>query len=228
MIKYEITGDSLPVVVCYPQAGQGLKTQRGAMSWMSPNMEMKTNTGGIGGVLGRMVTKESIFQNEYIARNGQGLIAFASTFPGRILAIDIKPGEEIIVQKSGFLASENTVELSTHFQKRLGGGLFGGEGFIMQRLSGQGTAFIEIDGSVCEYDLQPGQSIICDTGYLAAMKGCNVDIKTVPGIKNALFGGEGLFNTVITAGPQGGHVWLQSMPISQTALSLKPFIVTNN
>ena len=198
-------------------------TERGSMSWMSPNMKMETTTGGgIGKALGRMFAGEAIFQNRYTAQGGNGLIAFASSFPGQIKAYEIGPGREIIVQKSGFLAAEAGVELSVFFQKRLGAGFFGGEGFIMQRLSGQGTAFLEFDGHVVEYDLQPGQQIVVDTGYLAAMDGsCDIEIKTVPGIKNMVFGGEGVFNTVVT-GP--GRVWLQTMPISNVAQLILSFM----
>lgn len=228
MLKYEIKGDNLPVVICYPTAGQTLITERGAMSWMSPNMQMSTEAGGLGKALGRMLTKESIFQNKYTATGGDGMIAFASSFPGTIIPMDIGAMGQVIVQKSGFLASESTVSLSTYFNQKIGGGLFGGEGFIMQSLTGTGMAFIEIDGSVVEYNLAPGQSLILDTGYLAAMVGCTMDIETVPGLKNMLLGGEGIFNTKVTGGPNGGHVWVQSMPISQTALSLKPFIVPNS
>ena len=150
------------------------------------------------------------------------MIAFASCFPGSILPYQISPGRELIVQKSGFLASEAGVNLSVFFQKRFGSGLFGGEGFIMQSLAGEGMVFLEFDGHVVEYDLQPGQQIIVDTGYLAAMEAtCSMDIQTVPGVKNMLFGGEGIFNTVIT-GP--GHIWLQTMPISNVAGAISPFI----
>ena len=198
-------------------------TERGSMSWMSPNMKMETTTGGgIGKALGRMFAGEAIFQNRYTAQGGNGLITFASSFPGQIKAYEIGPGREIIVQKSGFLAAEAGVELSVFFQKKLGAGFFGGEGFIMQRLSGQGTAFLEVDGHVVEYDLQPGQQIVVDTGYLAAMDGsCDIEIKTVPGIKNMVFGGEGVFNTVVT-GP--GRVWLQTMPISNVAQLILSFM----
>ncbi len=150
------------------------------------------------------------------------MIAFASSFPGQIRAWDISLGNEVIVQKSGFLAAESSVELSVFFQKKLGAGFFGGEGFIMQRLSGQGTAFLEFDGHVVEYNLQSGQQIVVDTGYLAAMDAtCSMEIKTVPGLKNMLFGGEGVFNTVIT-GP--GRVWLQTMPISNVAGEILRFM----
>ena len=146
------------------------------------------------------------------------MIAFASSVPGSIRPLQITPGNDIIVQKSSFLASEINIEFSVFLQKRIGAGFFGGEGFIMQRLSGSGLAFIEIDGHAVEYDLQAGQQIIVDTGYLAACSAtCSIDIVGVPGIKNVLFGGEGLFNTVVT-GP--GHVILQSMPISQLSGAL--------
>ena len=222
-MRYEIKGETLPVVVCYLEGGEQMITERGSMSWMSPNMKMETTTGGgIGKALGRMFAGEAIFQNRYTAQGGNGLIAFASSFPGQIKAYEIGPGREIIVQKSGFLAAEAGVELSVFFQKRLGAGFFGGEGFIMQRLSGQGTAFLEFDGHVVEYDLQPGQQIVVDTGYLAAMDGsCDIEIKTVPGIKNMVFGGEGVFNTVVT-GP--GRGWLQTMPISNVAQLILSFM----
>ena len=222
-MRYEIKGETLPVVVCYLEGGEQMITERGSMSWMSPNMKMETTTGGgIGKAIGRMFAGEALFQNRYTAQGGNGLIAFASSFPGQINAYEIGPGREIIVQKSGFLAAESGVELSVFLQKKLGSGFFGGEGFIMQRLSGQGTAFLEFDGHVVDYELQPGQQIVVDTGYLAAMEGtCSIEVRTVPGLKNMVFGGEGLFNTVVT-GP--GRVWLQTMPISNVAQLILSFM----
>lgn len=226
-MRYEIKGDSLPVVICQLEQGERMITESGAMSWMSPNMKMETSSnGGVGKMFGRMVSGENLFQNIYTAMGGPGTIAFASSFPGSIIPVEITPGNELVVQKSGFLASEPGVELSVFFQKKFGSGLFGGEGFIMQKLSGTGTAFIEIDGSTIEYDLQKGQQIVVDTGYLAAMSAtCSVEIQTVPGIKNALFGGEGLFNTVVT-GP--GKVILQTLPVSNVAAAIRPFIPTRS
>ena len=222
MIKYEIQGGNLPVVICYPENGQCLKTEKGAMSWMSPNMEMSTNAGS--GVFGRMLTGESIFMNEYRAMGGPGMIAFASSFPGSIIPYQVTPGNDLVVQKRGFLAMEEGLQLSIAFQKKFGAGLFGGEGFIMQRISGNGLVFIEIDGACTRYDLQPGQSMIVDTGFLAAYTGtCTVDVQAVKGLKNIVFGGEGLFNTVVT-GP--GTIYLQSMPITSMANTLKPYIAT--
>ena len=224
-MEYQIQGDTLPVVICQLSAGESMITERGSMSWMSPNMRMETSTnGGLGKALGRMFSGDSIFQNRDTAQGGPGMIAFASSFPGSIRAFEIGPGRELIVQKSGFLASEDSVQLSVFLQKKLGSGVFGGEGFIMQKLSGRGIAFTEFDGHVVEYDLAPGQSIVVDTGYLAAMEAtCSMDIQTVPGVKNMVFGGEGIFNTVIT-GP--GRIYLQTMPIPAVAGILRPFMPT--
>ena len=227
MIKYEIEGGNLPVVICYPEPGQTLCTQRGAMSWMSPNMNMETNTGGgLKKALGRLISGDSIFLNEYSSRGGTGMIAFASSFPGTIIPFRITPGNGIIVQKSGFLAMEKGLELSVHLQRKVGAGFFGGEGFIMQRITGEGTAFIEIDGYCKEYDLGPNDSIIVDTGYLAAMsESCDMDIQSVKGVKNVFLGGEGLFHTRIT-GP--GKVYIQSMPVINTAARLSAYLNTGS
>ena len=221
-MQYQIAGEPLPVVTCQLAAGETMITERGSMSWMTPNMRMETTTnGGLGKAFGRLLAGEALFQNRYTAQGGPGLIAFASSFPGEIRAVDIAPGHSIVVQKRSFLACTEGVELSVFFQKKFGTGFFGGEGFIMQKLSGSGTAFLEIDGSTVEYDLERGQSMIVDTGYLAAMDDtCTMEIVSVPGVKNKLFGGEGLFNTVVH-GP--GHIILQSMPISAVASCLSPF-----
>ena len=185
MIKYEIEGGSLPVVICYPHAGETLCTQSGAMSWMSPNMEMTTNSGGgIKKALGRLFAGESLFMNEYTCNNGQGMIAFAAALPGKIIPFRVTPGNGIIIQKSGFLAMEKGLDLSIHFQKRFGSGFLGGEGFILQKVSGDGLVFIEIDGYCKEYELAAGEKIIIDSGYLAAMsESCTMDIETVKGEK---------------------------------------------
>ena len=224
-MEYQIQGDNLPVVICDLEPGETMITEKGSMCWMSPNMKMETTTnGGVGKAFGRMFSGEAFFQNRYTAVGDKGMIAFASSFPGSIRAFDISDNNGMIVQKSAFLASEETVELSVHFKKKFTTGLFGGEGFIMQKLSGHGTAFIEIDGSTVEYELEAGQKIIVDTGYVAAMTDtCHMDIQKVPGAKNMLFGGEGLFNTVIT-GP--GKVLLQTMPISSVASAIGRFMPT--
>ena len=222
-MRYEIQGETLPVVICHLEGGEKMITEGGGMSWTSPNMKMETTTnGGIGKAFGRMFSGEKMFQNVYTAEGGTGMIAFASSFPGSIKAYEIAPGEEMIFQKSAFLAGEAGVELSVFFNKKFSSGLFGGEGFIMQKISGYGTVFAEFDGHIVEYELQPGQQIVVDTGHLAAMTAtCKMEIKSVPGVKNMLFGGEGLFNTVIS-GP--GKVWLQTMPISNVAGILRPYL----
>ena len=222
-MKYQIVGDTLPAVICQLEPGEKMITEGGGMSWMSPNMLMETTSnGGIGSMIGRMFSGEKAFQNVYTAQGGEGMIAFASCFPGSIRAFEIAPGQEMILQKSAFLASEVGIEMSVFFNKKLGTGFFGGEGFIMQRISGQGTVFAEFDGHVVEYELAPGQQIVVDTGHLAAMTAsCQMDIRSVPGVKNMLFGGEGIFNTIIT-GP--GRVWLQTMPISNVAGVLRPYM----
>jgi len=213
-MKYEIKGSPMPVALVTLDENETMITERGSMAWMTPNMEMNTSTGGIGKAFGRMFSGEAFFQNRYTARKGQGTIAFASSFPGDIRVVEIKPGKAVICQKSAFLASTEGVTLSVYFQKKIGAGFFGGEGFIMQKLTGEGFAFLEIDGSTVEYDLAEGERMVIDTGYLAMCDDTiDIDITSVKGVKNVLFGGEGIFNTIVT-GP--GHIVLQTMPICQT------------
>lgn len=211
-MKYQIKGEPMPVVICQLEAGESVICEAGAMSWMSPNLEMETSGGGAGKVFGRMFSGEGMFQNRYTARKGAGMIAFASKFPGDIRAVEITRDSPVICQKGAFLASTEGVELSVAFQQKFSTGLFGGEGFIMQKLSGNGTAFIEIDGSTIEYNLEPGQQMLIDTGYLAMMDATvKMEIQKIKGLKNVMLGGEGLFNTLVT-GP--GRVVIQTMPIS--------------
>ena len=226
-MQYEIKGAPFPAVICTLNDGEQMITEGGGMSWMSPNMVMEATTnGGLGKAIGRMFSGDKMFQNRYTCRGGNGLIAFTSCCPGEIRAIEIHPGQEIICQKSAFLASTPGVNMSVYFKKSLSGGLFGGEGFIMQKFSGNGMVFLQIDGSVIQYELAAGQSMLIDTGYLAAMEAtCSMDIETVKGIGNALLGGEGLFNTKVT-GP--GKIWLQTMPANVLADAIKPFIPTGS
>ena len=224
-MQYEIKGGAFPVVICQLESGEQMVTEKGSMVWMSPSMQMETKGGGLGRMFSKAFSGESMFQNVYTAR-GAGMIAFGSSFPGRILALTIAPGQEMIVQKSAFLAAQPGVELSIHFNKRLGVGLFGGEGFIMQRLRGRGVAFVEIDGELVEYELKAGEQLVVDTGNVAGFtEGVRMEIQQVPGMKNKLLGGEGLFNTLLT-GP--GRVWLQTMPISGVAASILPYIPSGN
>ena len=224
-MKYKIEGGNLPVVICELEAGETLITEGGAMSWMSPNLQMQTIGGGIGKMFSRAVQGESMFQNIYTAQGGQGMIAMGSSFPGQIMAFDVS-ANSVVAQKHAFLASEMGVNMDIFFQKRLSAGFFGGEGFIMQRFSGQGTVFLEIDGSVIEYNLSAGQSMMIDTGCLAAMDStCQIEIESVKGVKNMFFGGEGLFNTKVT-GP--GRIWLQTMPINNLAGAVSACIPSSN
>ena len=225
-MKYEIRGGSFPVVICNLENGEKMITEKGSMAWISPNMQMQTLGGGLGKMFSKAFSGESMFQNHYTARGGPGMIAFTSSFPGEIKVLQIGPGQEMILQKSAFLAAEAGVELSIHFQKRLGSAVFGGEGFIMQRLSGCGTAFVEIDGDLMEYILKPGQKLVVNTGNVAGFEpSVQMDIQLVPGAKNMVFGGEGIFNTVLT-GP--GRVWVQTMPIYNVANAIRPYIPINN
>ena len=218
-MKYQILGETLPVVVCELEGGERMITESGSMAWMSPNMKMETSSnGGFGKAIGRMFAGEKIFQNIYTAQGGAGMIAFASSFPGSIIAVELSAGRTVIAQKRSFLACDSGVDMEIFFQKRLGKGFFGGEGFIMQKFSGNGTVLLEIDGSAVEYQLEAGQRMIVDTGHLAMMDGtCSIDIEMVRGAKNIFLGGEGLFNTYIS-GP--GKIVLQTMPVQKTAMQL--------
>ena len=183
-MKYEIVGDTLPVVICHLNKGEKMISDSGAMAWMDPCMKMETNGGGAGKIIGRMFSGETLFRNSYTA-NEDGLIAFASSFPGKIVAIDVDPGKEVIIQKSAFLASEENVETSVFFNKKFSSGIFGGERFYFNK--GFWTTehvLLKFDGSTVEYNLLPGQQMVIDTGYLAMMDAtCKMDIQSVPGLK---------------------------------------------
>ena len=225
-MQYEIKGTTYPVAILRLSRGESIITEGGSMVWMSPNMKMETTGGGLGKMFGRVLSGESLFQNIYTAEGGDGLIACASSFPGELRVFQISPGNSMVLQKTAFLCAERGVELSTFFQKKLGSAFFGGEGFIMQKVSGSGLCFAEFDGDIVEYTLGPGERIVVDTGNLAAMtESCSLDIQKVPGVKNALFGGEGLFNTIVT-GP--GRVWLQTMSISSFAGLLSGYLPQKN
>ncbi len=215
-MQAKILGDSLPVVTCKLSKGEAVVTESGGMSWMDEGIKMTTSTnGGIMKGLGRALAGESLFMNIYTAEKDDVEIAFSSSFPGKILEFDLKQGETIIAQKKAFLCAESTVDIAMHFRKKLGAGFFGGEGFIMQKITGPGKVYLEIDGEVVKKELQAGEKLKVDNGYVAVMEsGVKLDIATVPGLKNIMFGGEGLFLTTVE-GP--GTVWLQSMPISKLA-----------
>lgn len=223
---YSIEGGSLPVVIIRMKPGECLLSEAGARTWSrGPVLTEATSEGGVGKALGRMFSGESLFLSKYTAQ-GPAEIAFASSFPGRILARTLAPGESIVCQKKAFLAATYGVQLAVHFQKKLGAGLVGGEGFIMQRVTGPGTVFLELDGHCVDYTLAPGEQLVCDTGVLAVMDAtCQLDVQMVKGLKNVFFGGEGLFDTVVT-GP--GKVSLQTMTIPQLARLISPFLPNKN
>ena len=223
-MQYELKGGNFPVVICQLENQEKMITEKGSMVWMSPNMEMETTSGGgLGKMFSRAFSGESMFQNIYTAK-GAGMIAFGSSFPGLILPLEVSAGREYILQKTAFLASEAGVQLSIHFTKKAGVGFFGGEGFIMQKLSGHGIVFVEVDGEMVEYTLGAGEQMIVDTGNVLGFEsGVDIDIQQVKGLKNKFLGGEGFFNTVLT-GP--GKIWLQTMPVSGVASAIQPFIIT--
>jgi uncharacterized protein (TIGR00266 family) len=221
-MRYSIEGGSLPVVICQLDPGEVMISESGGRTWARGNVVTETSSeGGMGKMFGRMVSGESLFLSRYSAQ-GPVEIAFASSFPGRIIPKELGPGQSIICQKRAFLAATAGVTLSAFFQKKLGRCLFGGEGFIMQKVTGPGFVFLEVDGHCVEYSLVPGERIVCDTGVVAAMdETCTMDIQMVKGMKNMLFGGEGLFDTVVT-GP--GQVWLQTMSIPHLAGLITPYL----
>ena len=222
-VSYRIDGTTMQVVTIELERGETIYSESGGMAWMSGNVEMNTNTGGgLGKMFKRAVSGETLFVTDFFVNQGKGTVAFTSEFPGKILPFNLASGESLIVQKDAFMCAEKSVDLDMHFRKRLGAGLFGGEGFIMQRLSGPGVAFVEVDGEVVEYDLQRGQVLKVDTGHIAAYEPTvDFDVTMVKGVSNILLGGEGLFLASMR-GP--GKVWLQTMPMSKLARKVAQFM----
>lgn len=221
-MQYRIEGGSLPAVIINLAPGETILSQAGGRTWSRGPVQLETKAeGGLGKSLGRMLSGESLFMSRYTAQ-GYAEIGFSSSFPGRIVARELQAGESLICQKSAFLCATDGVELAMHLQKKIGAGLVGGEGFILQRVTGPGVVFLEVDGYCQEYDLQPGEQVVCDTGVLAIMDAtCTMDVQMVKGAKNALFGGEGLFDTIIT-GP--GKVYLQTMTVGKIAKLMAPYL----
>ena len=225
-MEYEIKGGAFPIVICTLQKGETMKNETGSMAFMTSNMNMDTNTGG--GLLkglGRALAGDTVFLNFFTAESDGEQIGFSSCTPGKIMAIKLDGSNTIIGQKNAFLAAEESVEVDIHFRNKLGTGIFGGEGFILQKFSGNGMVFLEIDGEVIEKDLAPGEKILVDPGHIAAMEeSIEFDIERVKGAKNILFG-EGLFFSRLT-GPV--KVWIQTMPIYKLAESIIPFLPERN
>jgi len=222
-MKYKITGDNLQLVTVELNAGETMYGEAGSMVYMSSNMNMEAKMkGGLMKAIGRKFAGETIFLTEFTPAGGEGLVAFGGNAPGTIKPIELASGREFIVQKDAFLCAEDTVELSVAFQRRLGSAFFGGEGFILERLSGEGTVFIHACGDFVEFDLQAGQTMKVDTGCVVGWDGTvGYEIERVKGIKTMFFGGEGLFLTSLR-GP--GKVIIQSMTLHNLASALAPFL----
>ncbi len=222
-MRYEISGTVLEIVDVYLNQGESVFTESGGMAWMRGDIEMKTGTkGGLMAGLGRKLAGESLFMTTYTCKNGEGMIVFTPEAPGKVLDFQLQPGQSLICQKDAFMCAESSVKLEMHFRKTLGAGLFGGEGFILQKITGPGTAFLEIPGEAREYTLAAGETMQVDPGHIALFEPTvNYDITTVKGLKNVLFSGEGLFLATLT-GP--GKIWLQSLPLSNLAGKLARYM----
>jgi len=226
-MRYEIVGSMLPSVDVYLQAGESVFTERGGMAWMRGDVAMDTSArGGLMASLGRKLAGESIFMTSYTCRSGEAMVTFTPEAPGRILAFNLQAGQSLICQKDAFMLAQQTATVEMFFNRKLGSGLFGGEGFILQKVSGPGLVFLEIAGDVREYTLQPGETMRIDPGHIALFEqNMPYDIASVGNLKNALFAGEGLFLATLT-GP--GKVWLQSMPVSNLADAIRKYIPTKS
>ncbi len=222
-MRYEIFGGNFPAVNITLNRGESIYTQSGGMSWMTQDIKMETNmSGGLLRGFGRMFSGESLFMATYTALSDNQEIAFASTFPGHIIPLDLSSGKQYVCQKSSFLCAEPGVELSAEVVSGLKGGFFGGEGFILQRVKGKGIVFLEIAGSIKEINLASGQRIIVSTGNVAVYESSVLySAEMVKGFKNILFGGEGLFLTTLQ-GP--GKVYLQTMTMPGFAARIVPYI----
>ncbi len=222
-MNYDIFGGNLPAVAIRLEQGESIFTESGGMTWMTDGIAMETNMkGGFMKGLGRMLSGESLFMATYTAARPNQEITIASSFPGEIKCLELMPGREYICQKNAFLCAQPTVELSTELNKSVTGGLFGGEGFILQRVKGSGLVFLEIDGSLRQITLGAGEKLKVDTGNVAAFESTvKYSVETVKGFKNVLFGGEGLFLTVLE-GP--GTVLLQTMTMPGFASRLIPYL----
>lgn len=224
-MEYKIHGTTLQTLDLILEQGETVYTESGGMAWMTGNIGMETNTrGGVLKGLARTFAGESMFLTQYTCNGSKALITFTPEAPGSIIPVVLAENESRICQKDAFMVAEKTVNLEVHFRKKLGSGIFGGEGFILQKLSGPGTAFVEIAGDVRSYELAEGQTLKVDPGHIAMYEPTvSYDITRVTGVKNIFFGGEGLFLATLT-GP--GRVWLQSLPLSNLAAKLSAYLPT--
>lgn len=226
-MRYAIAGTVLQSLEIELTQGESIFTESGGMSWMTDGIDMETNTkGGLMSGLGRALAGESLFMTTYTCSTPTAMITFTPEAPGKVLPIQLAPNQMIIAQKDSFMCAQSSVKMEIHFRKKLGTGLFGGEGFILQKLTGPGIVFLEIPGEVKEFNLAAGQRLKVDPGHIAAFDPTvNYEITSVKGIKNIIFSGEGLFLASLT-GP--GRVWLQTMPLSNLAQALLKYIPTKS
>jgi len=227
-MRYEIHGTVMQTLDVFLAPGESMYTESGGMAWMKGNIEMKTDTkGGLMAGLGRKLAGESLFMTNYVNPGpDEALIVFTPEAPGKIIPVKLGAGQSIICQRDAFMCAEASVELSMHFRKRLGTGLFGGEGFILQKITGPGFAFLELPGEVREYTLAAGETMKIDPGHIALFEpSVSYDIVTVKGLTNVFFSGEGLFLATVT-GP--GRIWLQSLPLSNLAAKLAKYLPTKS
>jgi len=224
-MRYEILGTLLQSVDIYLSPGESVYTESGGMAWMRGDIEMKTGSkGGLMAGLGRKLAGESLFMTTYTCRSGEGMVVFTPEAPGKVLDFRLNAGQSLICQKDAFMCAEASVKLEIHFRKKLGSGFFGGEGFVLQKVTGPGTVFLEIPGEVREYTLAAGEAMQVDPGHIALFEPTvSYDITTVKGVANIFFSGEGLFLAKLT-GP--GRVWLQSLPLSNLAGKLARYMPT--
>ncbi len=222
-MRYSISGTILQSLEVQLDPGESMYTESGGMAWMSDGIDMDTSTkGGLMSGLGRALAGESLFMTTYTSRVPNGMVTFTPEAPGKILPMQLAPNQVIIAQKDAFMCAQSSVKMEMHFRKKLGAGLFGGEGFILQKITGPGMAFLEIPGEIKEYTLAAGQLLKIDPGHIAAFDPTvNYDISMVKGLKNIVFAGEGLFLATLT-GP--GRIWLQTMPISNLAQKIAKYI----
>ncbi len=226
-MRYEIFGTVMQTVDIHLNRGESVFTESGGMAWMRGDIEMATNTrGGLMAGLGRMLAGESLFMTTYTCRSDNGLIVFTPEAPGKVLPMELAAGQSLICQKDTFMCAQDSVKLEMHFRQKLGTGIFGGEGFILQKITGPGLAFVEIPGEAREYTLGSGESMRVDPGHIAIFEPTvKYDISRVKGVTNILFSGEGLFLATLT-GP--GRIWLQSLPLSNLAGKLAQYLPTKS
>ena len=227
-MEANIKGTTMPVLEVILNPGESIVAEAGEVSWMTESMQLQTSTQmagskGVMGVLKRAVGGGGIFMTEYSANGGPGMVSFATKLPGQILPVKVQPDAGYLIHRHGFLCATPGVEVTMAFQKKLGAGIFGGEGFILQKLGGTADAWVELDGEVVVYDLKPGETLRVHPGHVGMFQeSVQFEITTVPGIKNKLFGGDGLFLAKLV-GP--GRVWLQTLPLSALAHAVQPYLV---